>query len=151
MIFNDFQGKSLFARDRNVQGTERNGFQHGIMERNGFLGMERILGTDRNGFLGTEPNTPNILPILPQYLPIPPNTAHIYIYICQRHGPGPMGPGPWAQAHASGIYMDGIGGIGGYWGGIGGILGVLGSVPRNPFRSVPRIRSVPFQEIRSVP
>ena len=45
---------------RNVQGTERNGFQHGIMERNGFLGTERILGTDRNGcfgmvaFLGTE-------------------------------------------------------------------------------------------------
>ena len=37
-------------------------------------------------------------------------------------GPGPMGPGPWAQAHASGIYMGGIGrvlgDIGGVWGGI---------------------------------
>ena len=38
-----------------------------------------------------------------------------------------MGPGPWAQAHASGIYMGGIGGywgiLGGCWGDIRGILG----------------------------
>ena len=51
---------------RNVQGTERNGFQHGIMERN------RFLGTDPNRFLertGTDFLERN--PIPPISPPIP--------------------------------------------------------------------------------
>ena len=73
-----------------------------------------------------------------------------------------MGPGPWAQAHASGIYMGGIGGIGGYWGGYWGDTGGIGfrskkSVPvrsKNPFRSKksvpfhnPMLKTVPFRSL----
>ena len=55
----------------------------------------------------------------PQYLS---NTANTHLMPLQ-YPSMPIGPGPWAQAHASGIDM-GIGGIlGAYWGVIGGVLG----------------------------
>ena len=61
-----------------------------------------------------------------------------------------MGPGPWAQAHASGIYMDGIWGIGGYWGGVlGGYWGYW--VPFQEIRSGPFQESVPLRSKKSVP
>ena len=86
----------IYIYIRNVQGTERNGFPHGIMERNGFL------GTERNGFLertGTDFLERNpIPPVSPQYPPNILQYPQYRPYICRRHGPGPKGPGPWARA-----------------------------------------------------
>ena len=72
----------------------------------------------------------------------------------------PIGPGPWAQAHASGIY---IGEVLGVWGIIGRVFGVLGGiggvwggywgywVPFQEIRSGPFQESVPFRSKKSVP
>jgi len=66
----------------------------------------------------TSPLSPNTPPTPPQ---LPPNTLPIspqYPYLCQRHGPGPKGPGLWALRDIGGA-------LGGYWRcwrGIGGSL-----------------------------
>ena len=66
----------------------------------------------------------------PQYLPHTANTPLMPL----QYPPMPTGPGPWAQAHASGIDMGIWGVLGAYWGvlktwgGVGGVLGDSGEV-----------------------